>query len=313
VHPRVGARGSRSMFRVWRAVACSGVFALILVQAAAPASPPMIAFQSNRDGSYQVYVLNPETGAETARTSKSKNQGQNFDPAWEPGGRRIVFESDRAKTTTSEIYVMNASGTSPQRWTSNQVADRNPAWSPDGATIAFQSNGSGNYEIYRMPAKRGGKPTQLTRSAAEDSGPAWSPDGTKIAFETNRDGNFEIYVMNAKSGTGLKRLTRNPGQDRFPAWSPDGKRIVFTSDRDDDGEIYVMDATTGKVQPSLTENSWEDYDPTWSPDNRWIAFVSERDGNAEIYRMRTSGTGEQRLTENPAVDLVPNYWQKSSR
>ena len=50
--------GSRAM----AALACGVVLAVIRVPAAAPATAPLqIAFESNRDGSYQVYVMNPAT------------------------------------------------------------------------------------------------------------------------------------------------------------------------------------------------------------------------------------------------------------
>ncbi|MCH8978080.1 MAG: PD40 domain-containing protein, partial [Armatimonadetes bacterium] len=38
-----------------------------------------------------------------------------------------------------------------------------------------------------------------------------------------------------------------------------------------------------------------------------IAFVSERNGNEEIYVMNMDGTGQRRLTNNPAVDSSPSF------
>ncbi len=34
-------------------------------------------------------------------------------------------------------------------------------------------------------------------------------------------------------------------------------------------------------------------------------FVSDRDGNEEIYVMNNDGTGQTRLTDNPAFDTTP--------
>jgi Tol biopolymer transport system component len=65
----------------------------------------------------------------------------------------------------------------------------------------------------------------------------------------------------------------------------------------------------GSGARNLTTKRARDSDPTWSPDRKWIAFASDRDGNADIYRVTAKGTRLKRLTNNPAVDLVPNYWQ----
>ncbi|MGZ4380967.1 MAG: TolB family protein [Gaiellaceae bacterium] len=114
-------------------------------------------------------------------------------------------------------------------------------------------------------------------------------------------------------GTGLKRLTTNKGRDVNPVWSPDGKKLAFESDRSGNDEIYVMNLATLRVT-NLTRNPARDSDPTWSPDGQSIAFASERDGNSEIYVMSAATGGNQtRLTNNPAVDLVPNFWQQLRR
>src|SRR4029079_13180959 len=54
-------------------------------------------------------------------------------------------------------------------------------------------------------------------------------------------------------------------------------------------------------RPLLASES-RDYDPVWSPDAQWIVFTSERDGSANLYRVRSDGTGLERLNANPAYD-----------
>ena len=44
-----------------------------------------------------------------------------------------------------------------------------------------------------------------------------------------------------------------------------------------------------------------------SPDGSKIAFESSRDGNYEIYIMNLDGSGQARLTDNPAADKFPSF------
>jgi len=46
--------------------------------------------------------------------------------------------------------------------------------------------------------------------------------------------------------------------------------------------------------------------------NGKIAFVSSRDGNFEIYAMNPDGSGQTRLTTNPATDFDP-AWSPDGR
>jgi len=259
--------------------------------------PSPIAFQSDRSGNYEIYVMT-RGGAPLMRlTNTTAANGQ---PSWSPDGAKLAFTSDR--DGNREIYVMNADGSGQTRLTNNSATDDVPAWSPDGTKIAFASDRDGNSEIYVMNAD-GTNQIRLTNNAATDYWPAWSPDGAKLAFESDRDGNLEIYVMNA-DGTNATRLTRNSTEDSSPAWSPGGTWIAFSCDPDGTAslEICVINAD-GTNLVRLTNNPAPDGSPAWSRDGTKILFTSLRNGNADLFIMNPDGTGVTAITGNPATDL----------
>ncbi len=263
-------------------------------------APVGIAFASNRAGSFDVYVMNPDGSGQTRLTTA---KALDDDPEWSLDGTKIAFHSERDRN--SEIYVMNADGSKQTRLTTNPATDRNPTWSPDGTRIAFESYRDGkSREIYVMNADGSGQ-TRLTKNAVEDFDPAWSPDGTKIAFASERDGNREIFVMNV-DGSKQTRVTTTAAAEFNPEWSPTGKKLAFHSNRDGNYEIYVMNAD-GSGQTRLTDNQAQDFNPTWSPNGSRIAFQSDRDGNTEIYVMNADGSKQTRLTDHPAADQVPDW------
>ncbi|MBI1925526.1 PD40 domain-containing protein [Candidatus Poribacteria bacterium] len=262
-----------------------------------------IAFDSNRDGNGEVYVMNADG---TNLVNRTNHPGTDGCPSWSPDGTKVAFESDR-DSGTFDIYLMNADGTNLINLTNIAGHDVQPVWSPDGTKIAFRSlRDGGQGEVYVMNAN-GTNPVNLTHNGAEDSKPAWSPDGTKIAFASFREGNGEIYVMNA-DGSNPTRLTNHPAVDVTPAWSPDGTQIAFTSNRDGNYEVYVMNAD-GTNQTRLTNQAGEniDIDLSWSPDGTKIAFVLWRGGNGEIYVMNANGSNLIKLTDNPAADRHPSW------
>jgi Tol biopolymer transport system component len=259
-----------------------------------------IAFMSDRDGNFEIYVINADGTGLIRLTNDPASDGS---PSWSPDGRRIAFVSDR--DGNSDIYVMNANGTGQVSLTDNPANDWDPSWSPDGRRITFVSDRDGNSDIYVMDADGTGL-TRLTNDPAWDCCPSWSPDGQRIAFASTRDdGGWDIYLMNT-DGTSVVRLTDAPLNDWDPSWSPDGRRIAFVSDRDGAPEIYVMNADgTGLVR--LTNDRDADRHPCWAPDGRRIVFTSNRDGNNEIYVMNADGTGLARLTYDPAGDWQPSW------
>lgn len=117
-----------------------------------------IAFDSFREGSWDVYTMNADGSAVTRLTNDA---AKDIAPNWSPDGDKIAFQSNRSGT--DEIYTMNADGSSQARLTAESADERGPMWSPDQTKIAFESNRSGTTEIYTMNAD-GSAPARMTTS-----------------------------------------------------------------------------------------------------------------------------------------------------
>ncbi len=101
-------------------------------QAAFPGHNGKIAFDSNRDGNYEIYTANPDRSGLTNITNNPANE---LSPAWSADGSKIAFYSDR--DGNYDIYTMNPDGTGQTNISNNPGTDQEPAWSPDGSKIAF--------------------------------------------------------------------------------------------------------------------------------------------------------------------------------
>jgi lysophospholipase L1-like esterase len=116
-----------------------------------------IVFQSDRDGQWEIYVMNAD-GSGLIRLTE--NECDDEFPIWSPDGREIVFKSNRDGNW--EIYKMKSDGSGQVRLTHCEAEDAGPCWSPDGGKIAFHSFRDDNWDIYRDERgwERNGAPDQ---------------------------------------------------------------------------------------------------------------------------------------------------------
>ena len=91
--------------------------------AAFPGANGKIAFISNRDGDFEIFVMDADGADQDQLTD---NTAVDYSPVWSPDGSKIAFISDR--DGDYEIFVMDADGADQDQLTDNAAGDRNPDW-----------------------------------------------------------------------------------------------------------------------------------------------------------------------------------------
>ena len=156
------------------------------VSSRAPAWSPagnQIAYESNADGTFEIYTIDPGVTAGFGTRRSANELGLAYqNPSWSPDGARIAYErgiGTMADETTKEIWTMRADGGDPVRVTNNGAYDGQPAYSPDGARIAYETLEGGDREIYTRAATPGGAAANVTNTApaASDEQPDWAYGG----------------------------------------------------------------------------------------------------------------------------------------
>ncbi|GAI97950.1 unnamed protein product, partial [marine sediment metagenome] len=84
-----------------------------------------IAFTSDRDGNYEIYLLNIDGSEQVRLTNNPAGDGNS---SFSPDGTKIAFTSDR--DGNGEIYIMNVDGSEQTNLTNNPAGDGNPYGNP---------------------------------------------------------------------------------------------------------------------------------------------------------------------------------------
>jgi TolB protein len=248
-----------------------------------------IAFASNRDGAWEIYLMDWDGGNQRRIT---QHNALSILPSWSPDNERMVYTS--FARGTSDMYIINRRGGGRIRVQTGLGLNTSATFSPVGNDIAFVGSVAGNPDIYLIKDDSSGL-RRLTTSSSIESTPEWSPTGRQISFTSGRGGTPQIYVMDAE-GTNVHRISFEGEWNDDATWSPDGEQIAYTSRVNGRFQIRIANVVTGASRIVAGEGSNEQ--PTWSPDGKWIAFQSNRSGKWQIYRMRADGTDLLPLTFN---------------
>ena len=204
-----------------------------------------VAYASNRSGSWDIWVVGVDGTNPTRITSSSSSD---IHPSWSPDGKQIVYCSYGARSQQWELWVVNVSQPSIQKWLGYGLF---PQWSPnpDVPKIAFQvarHRGSKWFSIWTVEFVDGEAkfPTEIVSSVDYACVcPAWSADASQLSYSTVGRTSYDQPDDTISQGTGENiwiidldgrnnlQLTHSAHASNYaPTWSSDG-RVFFCSDR----------------------------------------------------------------------------------
>lgn len=219
-----------------------------------------LAFASNREGFWDIYILNLKDGQTTRFTNTSAYDAF---PSWSPDGSYLVYES---YLSDLEIIVQAVeSGSSPILLSENPAADFSPSWSPQGRQIAFVSDRDGSRDIWiaDLDKTEDSRFTNISQNAQEiESHPTWSNDGGQLAWAGQSNGIHSIYVWEKKEAR-----SRLIGSGDWPQWSPDGSMVLTSLEEPNLTMLTALSVQDGllrlppvKQSGRLTGLSWGEFD-----------------------------------------------------
>jgi tricorn protease len=142
-----------------------------------------IAYASNRDGAWHLYVYDLAKNEETQLTRGDKSD---VNPRWSPDGTQLAFLRDARELRVADVAAHN------ERLVATSIFGRPPflserpiVWSPDGRYIGFLGAGTKlMVNAYVVPAA-GGTPTQVSWLANTRANTlSWSADGTYLILDS---------------------------------------------------------------------------------------------------------------------------------
>lgn len=227
-----------------------------------------IAFQSYRDGNWEIYWMD-QYGEDQRRITH--HSAPDVRPRLSFDLNRVVFASRRDGNW--EIYAANTDGTGLLRLTNTNENEIDPALSPNASSIAFSRIEDNRARIYRMGGDGRGQ-IQLTSPQAGifDIGPAWSPDNQKIAWIRTIDGEYgDIMVMQA-DGSNQRVIARRKRFVQNIAFSPNGQFIAFDADNDwnNRNDILIINNVGDEIQKINSSGGLEYWMGSWSNNNEII-------------------------------------------
>jgi len=234
----------------------------------------VIAFQSNRDGNFEIYTMDAHGGAQRRLTENSAND---IAPCWSPDGTRIAFASDRDGTW--DIYTMRGDGGDLKQLTKGAGSNTAPSWTASGDRILFISTRDEIYgDVYRMNADGSGT-ERLTADTLVKDTPLLTPDGKTVIVTVNNRARLSIAAIDV--ATRKTRLLTSPDHDSFsPALSATGNEIMFVSDRDGRLQVYSM-APDGGSQTRLTTDGVDERTPCFTA-TPGVILASKKGGICQI-------------------------------
>lgn len=264
-----------------------------------------IAFASDRNGNFDVYVM-PSVGGEATRLTY--HSADDFPSDFTVDNGSVIFESSRLDDVKSvifpsgvlsELYSVSLNGGTPDMVLTTPAL--NSRFDSAGGRMLYEDRkgyedplrkhhtSSIARDVWMYDASTGAH-TQLTSHANEDRNPHWSEDENSLYFLSERAGDFNVFRMPLTPDADSVQLTffeNHPVRDL--AYSAESDNLIFSWHGDlyrlhngsepERLNITIAVDTTGDESTGKTEKSGASQ------------FVAAASGKEMAFVLRSIGSG----------------------
>lgn len=213
-----------------------------------------IAFASDRNGNFDVFIMNKEGGAPTQLTTHSASEypqtfSDNDHILYTASIQQDVKDSQFPSSLFAQVYQVNTTGGRPTLYSS--LAMENIALSKDGSQLLYN-----DFKGYEDPWRKHHQ-SSITR---------------------------DIWLCSLGNDRSFKKITTFRGEDRNPVWTADGKAFYYLSEEKGSFNIFKNDLT-GKNGKQITNHTTHPVRFLTSDNNGMLCYGYD----GEIYTIKEGG------------------------
>jgi Tol biopolymer transport system component len=193
-------------------------------------------------------------------------------PRLSPDGRRVALDITDPQSGNTDVWIYEAAGGIPTRFTSHPSLDTTPSWSPDGATIVFNSLRQGHPDLYEKASNGVGNDEPILVNERTKYPTDWSRDGRNILFRAiDEKTNFELWYLPVGTRAPVPYIKSTFGVSHGQ-FSPDGKWVAYASNESGKWEVYVspFPGPGGNWKVSTAGGS----EPRWRSDGQELFYLA---------------------------------------
>jgi tRNA A-37 threonylcarbamoyl transferase component Bud32 len=228
----------------------------------------------------------------------------NIRPVWAPGGRDLLYASNR--NGRFALWQKRADGSgSAELLLEDELDIIEGLWSPDGTWLVYSTIELAEFDqdIYGIRPGVDSVPMPLVVTGFQESGPTISPDGHWLAYRSNESGRDEIYVRPFPNTDGGRWQVSKAGGTE-PLWSHSGRELFYV-----DGTGSLV-AVTVMADPSFSTGQettlFDGSNPRWvDPSRRYYDVTSD---DQRFVMVRTAGLAGG--TSQSHVVIIDNWFEE---